>query len=60
MNIAAVAARTVRTEKIDSRTSGSTDRRSITTKAVSGAAASVRKPSTSAEPQPDSAERTIP
>ena len=59
-NIATFAPRTVRTEKIERRTSGSTERRSIRTKATSRTTASAMNPSTSAEPHPDSAERTIP
>ena len=60
ISIATFAPRTVLTEKIESRTSGSAERRSMSTKATSSTAESARKPSTSAEPQPDSAERTIP
>ena len=59
-NIATFAPRTVLTEKIERRTSGSAERRSISTNATRSTAASARKPSTSAEPQPASAERTIP
>ena len=59
-NIATFAPRTVLTAKIERRTSGSAERRSIRTKATSSTAARARKPSTSPEPQPSSAERTIP
>jgi hypothetical protein len=58
--MAALAPRTVFTEKIDSRTSGSAERRSISTNATSRTAASATNPSTSPEPQPDSPERTMP
>ena len=59
-NIAMFAPRTVLTEKIESRTRGSAERDSISTKATSSTAASARMPSTSPDPQPDSADRTIP
>ena len=59
-NIAAFAPRTVFTEKIERRTSGSAERRSISTKPTSSTAETARMPSTSPEPQPDSAERTMP
>ena len=60
MSIATFAPRTVLTEKIERRTSGSAERCSMRTNATSSTAASARMPSTSAEPQPASAERTIP
>ena len=59
-NIATLAPRTVFTEKIERRTSGSTERCSMKTNAASRTTATARIPSTSPEPQPDSAERTIP
>ena len=59
-NIATFPARTVFTAKIERRTSGSVERLSITTKAMSRTTARPRNPSTSAEPHPASAERTIP
>ena len=54
------AARSVRTLKMLSRTSGSGERRSIITKAVRMTTASARKPTVCADPQPFSAVETIP
>ena len=60
MSIATLAPRTVRTAKIERRTSGSAERCSITTKPIRSTAESARMPITWPEPQPSSAERTIP
>ena len=54
------AARRVRTLKMLRRTSGSGERRSITTKAARRTTASVRKPSVCADPQPFCSVETIP
>ena len=59
-NIAAFAPRTVLTEKIERRTSGSAERRSMKTKPTSNTAERARNPSTSVEPQPSAEERTMP
>ena len=58
-NIATLAARTVRTRKMLSRTSGSAERRSMKTKATSSASAIPPTPSVCSEPQPFSCAFTI-
>ena len=54
------AARSVRTPKMLRRTSGSGERRSITTNALSRTTARARKPSVSGDPQPFCSVETIP
>ena len=58
-SIATFAARTVRTRKMLSRTSGSIERRSMTTKAASSASAIPPTTSVWSDPQPFSCAFTI-
>ena len=59
-NITTFAARTVRTRKMLRRTSGSAERRSMTTNATSSAMASAKNPPVCSDVQPFSCALTIP